>query len=130
MQYVVVKVKRDTNTVHHKVVPAWEVPVLEFIFEEGNIEHTDEREDAPGKEYPEAGFEFDRLTRAYGADPQSGVAYVASVYGQAGAGIRALKAAIAAAREDDKANPIEAIPAPVPAKRARRSAASQDALLG
>lgn len=129
MQYVTVKVKRDTNTVHHKVVPAWEVPVLEFIFEEGNIEHTDLTEDVPGREYPDPAFEFDRLTRAYGADPQSGVAYVASVYGQAGAGIRALKAAINAAKEDEKANPT-VVPTPVPAKRARRAAASQDALLG
>ena len=124
MQYVAVKVKRDTNTVNHKFGPAWEIPVLEFIFEDGNVEITDECEES-GKPHPDAAFEFDRLTRAYGSDPQSGVPYVGSVYGQGNQGIRALKKAI----EDAKAAemPIKAV---APKSKPKRATEVLDALLG
>lgn len=102
MRYVKVKVKRDVHTVYNRAVPEWEVPVLAFIFEEGNIENLGEFEPVD-RDFPEPGMEFDRLTRAYGADPQSGVPFVASVYGQAQAGIRALKQAMDAARLEEEA---------------------------
>ena len=35
MRYEKVKVTRDTNTVHNREVPPWEVPILEYLFEEG-----------------------------------------------------------------------------------------------
>ena len=129
MQYVKVLIKRDTNTTYNTSVPAWEVPVLEFIFEDGNIQLTAEVEDVPARDYPDAAFEFDRLTRAYGADPQSGVAYVASVYGQASAGVRALAKAIAEAKADE-ADASEAPASKAPPKRAPRASARLDALLG
>lgn len=126
MRYQRVEVKRDTNTTYVRDVPEWEVPILEFIFEEGNVKPTEKfidvtaqyagktarvgeenvaTRDAAG--YPvQAAVEFDRLVRAYGADSQSGVPYVASVYGQASAGVRALGRAI----QDAKAAEAEAAP--------------------
>lgn len=101
MRYVKVKVKRDVNTVYNRAVPEWEVPVLQFIFEEGNVELLNEFEEAEGRDLPDAAFEFDRLARAYGSDPQSGVPYVASVYGQAQAGVRALKDAMDSAVKEE-----------------------------
>ena len=125
MQYVICKIKRDTNTVHHKSVPMWEVPLLEFLFEDGNVEVTDELEDVNGMEYPDPAFEFDRLTRAYGSDNKSGVPHVAAIYGNAGVGVRALAKAMAEAKAAEK--PIMASTKP---KRKVRAAEHLDALLG
>ena len=86
MRYERVKVKRDTNTVHNRAVAPWEVPVLEFLFEDGNVERLDEFVEVAG-EYPEATKELDRLVRCYGADPKSGVPYANMVYGNARAGV-------------------------------------------
>src|SRR6266404_431768 len=102
MRYERVKIKRDTNTVHNRAVPPWEIPVLEFLFEDGNVEPTGVFEHVTDV-YPEANVEFNRLTQCFGADPQSGTPYVAAVYGNAGTGIRALRKAIAEAQTEDEA---------------------------
>lgn len=117
MRYVKLKVVRDTNTVYPRSVPEWEVAVLEFIFEDGNVQRLGTFEKVTHSDYPDAGAEFDRLTRAYGADPQSGVPYVASVYGNASAGIRALARAIEAAKEADAEADADADAKPAPRKR-------------
>jgi hypothetical protein len=127
MRYVEVKVTRDTNTVYNKTVPEWELPVLEFIFEQGNVELRDgvTRDARP---YPTAEDEFDRLARSYGSDAQTNVPFVASVYGQAGRGIRALAKAIEQCKAMDKATADE----PAIAPQARRKSAlsiEADALL-
>jgi hypothetical protein len=102
MLYERVKITRDPHTVYNRSVLPWEIAILEFTFEEGNVVRTGvfERTDAP---YPEANVEFHRLSQAYGADPQSGVPYAASVYGQASAGTNALRRAIAEVKEEDAA---------------------------
>jgi hypothetical protein len=128
MRYERVKVKRDTNTVHNRAVAPWEVPVLEFLFEEGNIEHTDVYEEVSG-EYPEAANELDRLVRCYGADPKSGVPYANSVYGNARAGVRSLQKLIDDAKEDDLEAASEKAPIPAPAKKRSRVAKAADSLL-
>ena len=99
MLYHTVSVRRDNHTVHSTSVAPWEVPILEFIFEDGNVEATGERVKAD-RDYPDAGSEMDRLIRAYGADRQSGVPYAASVYGQARAGIKALQKRIDEAKAE------------------------------
>jgi hypothetical protein len=126
MRYERVKVKRDTNTVHNHAVAPWEIPVLEFIFEDGNVERTDEFVTVD-REYPEAAKEFDRLVRAYGTDPQSGVPYASSVFGNARAGVRSLEKAIATAQEDDAAAEKAA---PKTAKPRGRRPEARDALAG
>lgn len=127
MRYERVMIKRDTNTVHNRAVPQWEIPILEFIFEDGNVTPTGVFEEVAG-EYPEANVEFNRLTQRYGADPQNGTPYVAAVYGNAGVGIRALRKAIADAQVDDSEAEPAVKPSPVLTKKRKESAA--DSLLG
>src|SRR5271166_1926185 len=124
MRYERVKVKRDTNTVHNVLVRPWEIPVLEFIFEDGNIERLGEFTEVAG-EYPSPSKELDRLIRAYGSDPKSGVAHANSVFGNARAGERSLAKLIDDAKADDEA-------AAAPAKKAAKPRGRQavDSLLG
>jgi hypothetical protein len=127
MRYERVKIQRDTNTVHNRAVAPWEIPVLEYIFEEGNVIRQDVFEEVAG-EYPGAAKELDRLVRCYGADPKSGVPYANSVYGNAKAGERSLKKLIEDAQADDEE--ASAAPAPVPAATKKRGrAARADSLL-
>lgn len=102
MRYQRVKVTRDPHTVYNRSVPPWEIAILEFTFESGNVIVQEEVEtnDLP---YPSAVVEFQRLEKAYGSDPQSGVPYVASVYGQASAGVNHLKRVIADAKAEAEA---------------------------
>lgn len=102
MLYERVKITRDPHTVYNRAVLPWEIAVLEFMFEEGNVIRlgTAERTNTP---YPDAAIEFQRLSMAYGADPQSGVPYAASVYGQASAGVNALRRAVAEVKQEDEA---------------------------
>src|ERR1700675_1384677 len=125
MRYERVKVKRDTNTVHNRAVAPWEIPVLEFLFEDGNIERLDVFEEVAG-EYPDAAKELDRLVRCYGSDPKSGVPYANSVYGNARAGIRSLEKLIDDAKVEDKAAATEKAPV---AKRGRPAKVEADSLL-
>jgi hypothetical protein len=128
MRYERVKVKRDTNTVHNHAVAPWEIPVLEYIFEDGNVEPTGEHVDS-GRDYPEATTELDRLVRAYGSDPQTGVPYANSVFGNARAGVRSLAKLIEDAKSEDEAAAKEKAPTPAPARRSRRAAVEADSLL-
>ena len=93
MLYQRVKVIRDVNTVYNRAVPEWEIPVLTFIFDEGNVtpQGSFEIVDRP---YPEGGSEYDRLVRRYGSDTKSGVPFAASVYGVGIAGIKTLQGLI------------------------------------
>jgi hypothetical protein len=128
MRYERVKVKRDTNTVHNRAVPPWEIPVLEFLFEEGNVEHTGVFEEVAG-EYPAAPKELDRLVRAYGADPKNGVPYANAVYGNARAGERSLAKLIEDAKIEDEAVAQEKAPVPAPARKRGRPAHAAESLL-
>lgn len=102
MLYERVKITRDPHTVYNREVLPWEIPVLEFTFEEGNVTHLGKfvRTDTS---YPEPGVEFQRLCMAYGSDPQNGTPYAASVYGQASAGVNALRRAMAEVKAEDEA---------------------------
>lgn len=100
MRYVRVKVKRDAQTAYSRSMPLWEIPVLEFIFEPGNVEVEDVFEKV-SHPYPDAPAEFDRLVRAYGTDSENNIPYVASVYGNGSLGMRALKRVIDQAKMED-----------------------------
>lgn len=107
MRYEMVKVTRDTNTVHNRAVPTWEIPMLEWVFDEGNVVRSGEfvtpvRGKLINREYPSAAEELDRLTKVYGSDPKSGVPHAFSVYGNARAGIRTLQKMIDDAKAADK----------------------------
>lgn len=122
MRFERVKVTRDTNTVHNRAVAPWEIPILEFLFDEGNVERLDVFEEVSG-EYPEPAKELDRLVRCYGADPKSGVPYANAVYGNAQAGIRSLRKMIEDAKAEDKV----ALKVKAPPARARKRSATAQA---
>lgn len=113
MLYERVKITRDPHTVYNRSVLPWEVAVLEFTFGDGNVTRTGETE-RNTTPYPEANIEFQRLEMAYGSDPQSGVPYVASVYGQASAGLNHLRRVVAEAKAEDEAS------RPKPASKTRK----------
>lgn len=126
MRYVKLKITRDINAVYNIAVVPWEQPVLEVVFDPGNVQATGEMrvvKKTPEDAYPNEGREFDRLTRKFGADPESGTPYVAIAYGNARAGLQALQAAIAAARvadeEVDKAEKVEKVEKVGGARRGR-----------
>lgn len=121
MRHERIKIIRDTNTVHNKTVCPWEIPILEFLFEEGNVQRTGEFVETDS-DYPDAPSEFQRLTLTYDRDRKSGVPHVASVYGDAGRGVKALAEAIADARKaDQKAGGVKASKAAAKSKRVAKA---------
>ena len=129
MRYERVKVQRDTNTVHNRPVAPWEIPILEFLFEDGNVTRLGVFEEVAG-EYPVAAKELDRLVRAYGTDPANGVPYANQVYGNARAGERSLAKLIDEAIDADEAAATEEAPIPAPVKKRGRQAKAADSLMG
>jgi Zn-dependent M32 family carboxypeptidase len=103
-------IKRDTQTTHNRAVPPWEIPILEMIFGEGNVEQTGIFEEVVNtgpngeepRDYPEATEEYDRLVQRYKKDPETKLEIVAEVYGQSRKGIKALAEAIEEARQSDE----------------------------
>ena len=125
MKFKRYKIIRDTNTVYNRPVAPWELPVLELVFDEGNVQETDQV-DPTEQTAPDPAVEFDRLTRAYGEDPQTHVPYASIVYGSGNRAVANLKRAIKEAFEesDDEAA------APAPKARKRKTTEVADALLG
>lgn len=124
MIFEFVKIVRDVNLAPSRSVPAWEIPVMEVVFDGGNVQPQGEYErvDRP---YPEASYEFNRLAKRYGSDPKTEVPYVMIAYGTAQIGVRALAAAIAEAKAlEDKAIADGTAPtvkfAPIPEHIAQR----------
>lgn len=113
MRHERIKVKRDTLTVHNLTVPPWEIPLIEYMFEE--VEHTDTFVYVD-REYPDPGQEFFRLQKAYGQDMKTEIPHAVTVFGAARQGVKALKALIDAARREDE----RAEPAPEPTMTTRR----------
>lgn len=103
MRYERVKITRDPHTVYNRSVFPWEVAILEFTFGDGNVIVQEGEYEITNMPYPSAGEEFGRLATAYGSDPQSGVPYVSSVYGQASAGVNHLKRVMADAKLAEEA---------------------------
>lgn len=101
MRYERVKITRDERTVYNRAVLPWEVPILEFTFGDGNVQRLYDYEDN-ALPYPDAKEEFHRLIGAYGSDTESGIAHVATIYGQSAAGVRALGKAIAEAEKESR----------------------------
>ena len=101
MIYEKVKIVRDSNTAYNRAMPAWEIPVVNFIFDAGNVQPTGvlDRVDRP---HPSAEVEYDRLQRRYGEDTKSGVPYVTSIYGPGERGIANLQDAIDAAELEEQ----------------------------
>ena len=135
MRYERVKISRDTNTVHSRDVPPWEIPLIEHLFDEGNVTRTGVFvEPTEGKlinkgEYPTGKSELNRLIDAYKAHPKTGIPYAISVYGNGATGARTLQKMIDDAKEEDEAAANEPAPIPAPAKKRSRKAEAADSLL-
>ena len=132
MRHEKVTIKRDNHTVHNKTMAPWEIPVVEYLFDEGNVIRTGEFVEAD-QDYPDAAQEMHRLTKAYGTDVKTDIPHVVTVYGAARAGVRALAKAIEAAREEEDeegaAPPATTGARRAPGLRGRRRAHASDPLL-
>lgn len=123
MRYERVKITRDERTVYNRATLPWEIPILEYTFGEGNVQRLYAYEDN-ALPYPDAKEEFHRLIGTYGSDKESGVAHVATIYGQAGAGVRGLRKAIEEAeKEAREAKPRQS-------RAARRKEFAADPIMG
>jgi hypothetical protein len=100
MRHEKVIIKRDNHTVHVKTMAPWEIPIVEYLFDEGNVTHTGEYVQAD-QYYPPAAEEMTRLMKAYGSDVKTDIPHAVTVYGAARAGVRALAKAIDAAKEEE-----------------------------
>jgi len=127
MRHERVMIKRSTETTHNRSVPPWEIPVLEYLFDPGNIEPLGQYIEVAG-EYPTAEAELSRLVQAYGADPKSGIPHASSVFGNGRKGITELRKLIDAAKAEEIADSKKPVK-PVVAKRARREHYERDSLL-
>jgi hypothetical protein len=128
MRHYEVKIKRDTQTTYVVQVPEWEIPLLEYVFEQGNIDRL-EGVVKFDREYPSADYEFDRLARAYGKDPQTGETYVSKVYGNAGIGIRALKKLMIDERTAEDSEPVHVAKVAQPKRQRQAAPSAGDPLL-
>lgn len=127
MRYETVKVKRDSNTTNHLSVGSWELPILDYLYDEGNVIRTGEFVDLAGRDYPDPAQELERLKKVYGADPETKELHAVAVFGVGRTGVKAIAAAIDEAREAEAA-------AAKPKARKRRAAVERrpgygDALL-
>lgn len=119
MQYVRVKVRRSEYVTHNTLVRPWEVPILELLFEQGNVvKEGVEYNDDP---YPEAAEELARLRAAYGINEDTGIPEAMTVYGDGPRGVKALAEVI---EDVKKVEAAERRPAAASRKRASRSADS------
>lgn len=102
MRYENVRIQRDTNTIYQRAVPPWEIPILEFVFGEGNVVPLGTYTQAPYP-YPEPAAEHQRLSLRYGVDRETKTDFVATVYGASRIGIREIGKAIEVARQAELA---------------------------
>lgn len=101
MRYERCKITRDVNTVYNRAVSEWELPVLQYVFAEGNVVRTGQFEEVNG-DYPDPVQEFNRLGNRYGSDPD-GKPFVETVFGQGRIGIRELAKLISDTKAADEA---------------------------
>lgn len=105
---------RDGACILTKQVPAWELPVLQAVWGDGVTELRDIIVEIVKP--PTSQGEFDRLARVYSFERDEGgskgMPFVEAVYGQHGAGVGRLKAAMLASIADQSAvvTPREAPP--------------------
>lgn len=119
MQFIRVKVRRSEYVTHNSLVRPWEVPILELLFEQGNVvkegvEYTDEP-------YPEPAVELARLRTAYGTNEDTGIPEAVTVYGDGPRGVKALAEVIEDVKRTEEAERKPAAASRKP--RAQRAAA-------
>lgn len=121
MHYAQVKINRDEMTGLLVHVGAWEIPLLEAKHGEGKVE-VGELKEFKGRQWPaDVRSEMQRLCTLYGkrGSGDNAVYFAEFVYGAGSTGLKALEAAIKAARE-----------AVEPKARRKGRSAEVEALLG
>lgn len=116
MRFITAKITRDTNHSVSTDHAPWELPILEALYEPGNVEVTGEKVIAD-RELPDAGEEFQRLASRYGVNTETGVTIVEEVFGRGGQGRKALADLIEAEKKHA-----------TPKKRAAKAGADKDEL--
>lgn len=101
MRRLNVRLTRSENESAQLAIPAWEIPVLQAVHGPEKVEVDEDSETFDELPYPNAGQEFDRLSRRYKEDIQSGVLFVAAIYGQPPLGLNKLAEAIAAEKSKE-----------------------------
>lgn len=89
MRFITVTVTRDTNHSTSNDYAPWELPILEHLYDTGNVEVGSEKI-VKDRELPEAGDEFARLDGRYGKNSETGVPHVEEVFGRGNQGVKAL----------------------------------------
>lgn len=103
MRFQTAKVIRDTNHSVSTAFAPWELPILEYLYEAGNVQIQSELEvNDAGRELPEAGDEFARLVGRYGRNTDTGVSHAEEVFGRGNQGVKALAALIDNERAREK----------------------------
>lgn len=87
-----VLVTRDANTIIPRQVAAWELPVLQELYPDGNVQVIGDihRE----FDMPDLEPEMARLSRMYGADEETKTPFVEITYGRSAIGMKQLKRAM------------------------------------
>ena len=112
------QVVRDPTLKVPRTVPAWELPILEAMYGEGNLEDVQQHEGEVDQILdPEQ--EMDRLIRVYGRDKETKVPNAELAYGRGPAGVRVLAASMKAAVIDSDGEDA-------PKRRGRPPKAEQD----
>ena len=95
-----ISIRRSELHTVERAVPLWEIPVIAAVHDEGAV-RTVKDIVIVGRDLPDPKDEFERLEARYklarNEDGSRGMPVVAAVYGQHGAGLQALKRAIAEA---------------------------------
>lgn len=98
--YTFEKVLVTRNEAHKQMVrvPKWEIPILQAIHGQNNVNVTGEKT-LLKRAVPEPGAERDRLILKYGKDREMNMTFVEIVYGNGARGVEQLAQAIAKADE-------------------------------
>lgn len=100
----VVSIRRSELHTVEDTLALWEVPVVDAVHDEGSLKVVRDVI-ISGRDLPDAKEEFQRLEnrykRARNDDGSQGLPVVATVYGQHGAGLQALKRAIEEAKVEE-----------------------------
>lgn len=111
MRFVTAKVQRDTNHSHSADYAPWEIPILQFVHDEGNVTVTGEVV-VVGRALPDPSDEMARLVTRYGKSEGGKTPIVMEVFGAGQGGLNALTALIEKervnSRETAGADPLAA----------------------
>lgn len=106
MRHVIVQVDRSEHSKPVIDIGEWEIPMLEYEYEETNRLAVQGFVKVDGREYPDAASELQRLVVKYGKE-EGGQDKAILVYGQGQTGVRVLEGLIEESRKREAAGDEE-----------------------